>query len=272
MATKVCAIILSYNRPDDTLEAARSYLLSTRPTGDLLILVDNGPVNRRAFFKASLPTAIYLKNPRNLGFAGGNNVALRYGLSHGATHFLLLNPDATLPRSFLKPLLSHFTNPRVGLVAPALLSPDNTYSLGGRINPRWATFTHDNVHSLPTTPNSYDFVSFACVLIRAELISRLGYLDDSYFMYLEDVDYSRVATEAGYQILVDPRVVATHRVSASFADPRSKLRLSFLSALRYITKWYTFPGALLPLLHALYFYPTTYILWTVHALRHHHRP
>ncbi|KKU26498.1 MAG: glycosyl transferase family protein, partial [Microgenomates group bacterium GW2011_GWC1_46_16] len=87
-------------------------------------------------------------------------------------------------------------------------------------------------------------------------------MDERYFLYLEDVDYCVTAKRAGFNLLLDPQVVVTHRTSSSFADPRAKIKYSFRSSFIFIRKWYRFPGNLLPILHTIYFYPSTYLLWT----------
>lgn len=265
MASKVFCLILNYNRPDDTLNCARSLLASALPPSTHLLIIDNGPKNLETFFRAKLPSVAYLKSPGNLGFAGGNNQGIRLALSRGATHILLINPDVTVPRRFLYPLLQTFkARPcRVGLVAPAHTENGRSFGLGGHLNWRTAAFPHDNVMVLPKKPRRYDLLTFACVLIKSEVFEQVGLLDERYFLYLEDVDYCVAASRAGFTLLLNPLVTVVHRTSSSFADPRAKIWFSFRSAFIFIRKWYKFPANLISSLHTLYFYPKLYILWTL---------
>lgn len=260
--SKVFCLILNYNRPGDTVACARSLHASRLPNGTEIVVIDNDAKNLKEYFRKELASAIYLKSPSNLGFAAGNNVGIRYALEHGATHILIINPDVTVPRNFLLPLLQNFKG-SIGIVAPAHTEGQGIYGLGGTIDWKWGTFEHENVAKLPAKSRLYDFLTFACVLIKKEVLEKVGLLDERYFMYLEDVDYCVTTKRAGFNILLNPSVVVTHRTSSSFADPRSKIRLSLRSCLLFIHKWYRLPQNILPVLHALYFYPYTYLLWTL---------
>lgn len=259
---KVFCLILNYNRPGDTVTCAHSLLASRLPAGTELVVIDNGEKNLSGYFRKEFRDVTYLKSPGNIGFASGNNLGIRYALSHGATHVLIINPDVTVPRNFLFPLLKTFKN-KVGLVAPAHTEGNGIYGLGGTIDWKWGRFEHENVVELPMKPRSYDFLTFACVLVKREVFETVGLLDEQYFMYLEDVDYCVSIKRAGFSLLLNPSVVVIHKTSSSFDDPRAKIKPSLRSCFLFISKWYHFPHNLLPIIHALYFYPYTYILWTL---------
>lgn len=264
MPEKVFCLILNFNHPNDTVSCAANLLKSDLPTGTELIVIDNGPKNLKSYFKKALPLAGYLKSKGNIGFAAGNNQGIKLALNEGATHVLIINPDVTVPRHFLPRLLKVFRlHPQAGLIAPAITEGQGIYSLGGQVD--WATcsFPHQSVTNLPNQPHRYELLTFACVLIKAEVFRRAGLLDPQYFLYLEDVDYCVAARKAGYELWLDPSVVVIHQTSSSYPDPRRKIGYSFRSAFVFIRKWYLFPGNLLPLLHTLYFYPKEYMMWSL---------
>jgi hypothetical protein len=263
--SKVFCLILNYNRPQDTIKCAESLLKSDLPAGTGIIIIDNGPMNRKKYFSTHVPTAIYLKSPGNIGFSAANNLGIKYALSHAATHILIINPDVTVPRRFLSGLLDTFkvTPRRVGLVAPAHTEGRGNYGLGGTMDWRWCTFPHENVIQLPKSPRRYDLLTFACVLIKREVFETVGLLDERYFLYLEDVDYCVSAAKAGFLLYLNPSVVINHQTSSSFTDPRAKIWYSLRSCLIFIRKWYSFPHNILPILHTLHFYPSLYVLWTL---------
>lgn len=266
MTVKLFALLLNYNNPADTVQAAKSLLRSADlPRNTEVIIIDNGPTDRQSYFAHHLPSSHYLKAKGNLGYSAGNNLGIRYALIHQATHLLIMNPDVRVPKVFFGPLFKSFTkHQQAGIVAPAHQEPGNpSFGLGGRINWRLCSFPHDNVAVLPTGDLQYDLLTFACVLIKAEVFKDVGLLDERYFLYLEDVDYCHSVRLAGYELWLNPTVCVTHRTSSSFADQRGKLRYSFQSAFIFIRKWYHFPHNLLPILHTLYFYPYTYLLWTL---------
>lgn len=263
--SKVFCLILNYNRQFDTVCAAQSLLSSKLPKQTEIIIIDNGKNNLSKFFAKTVPSAIYLKSPGNIGFAAGNNQGIKYALGHGATHVLIMNPDVTVPRDFLVPLLKTCEDSprRVGLLAPAHTENHRSFGLGGTVDWKWCSFPHDNVIRLPSKPKKYDLLTFACVLIKSEVFEKAGLMDERYFLYLEDVDYCVTAARAGFSLYLDPSVVVTHQTSSSFDDPRGKIKFSFKSSFIFIKKWYQFPANILPLLHTLYFYPSLYMLWTL---------
>jgi hypothetical protein len=257
--SKVFCLILNYNRKHDTVHAAESLLSSKLPKHTEIVIIDNGQANLEKFFAKQVPSAFYIKSPGNIGFAAGNNQGIRYALEHGATHVLIMNPDVTVPRDFLFPLIKLDKD----LVAPAHTEGKGSYGLGGTIDWKWCRFPHDNVTKLPNKPQQYDLLTFACVLIKRDVFRVAGLMDERYFLYLEDVDYCVTARRAGLALYLDPRVVVTHMISSSFDDPRGKIKFSFKSSFIFIKKWYHFPANLLPVLHTLYFYPSLYVLWTL---------
>ncbi len=269
MATKVFALILNYNNQVDTVEAARFLLASDIPSNTQLVIIDNSGVDQKNYFNAQLKDIVYIRSSGNIGFAAGNNLGINYALKHGATHILLLNPDVRVPKVFLKPLLNTLkVHKKAGIVAPAHKEPDSlTYGLGGIINWSNCTFPLYNTDKLPKSEREFDHQTFACVLISADVINKIGLLDERYFMYLEDVDYCVRAKRAGYELWLNSTVCVTHNTSSSFVDKRGKIKLSLVSCLKFIHKWYHFPNNIIPYLHALYFYPYTYILWTLQSYR-----
>ncbi len=265
MKTKVFALILNYNNPKDTVEAARSLLGSDIPSNSQIVIIDNSDEDQKMHFSTQLKDIAYIKSKGNIGFAAGNNLGIKYALDHGATHILILNPDVRVPKEFYNPLLNTFkVHNSAGIVAPAHREPGSlTYGLGGSINWANCTFPLQNSTKLPKNEREYDHLTFACVLIKADIIRLVGLLDERYFMYLEDVDYCVRAKKAGYELWLNPSVYVTHNTSSSFADKRGKIRLSLSSCLKFINKWYHFPNNLIPYLHSLYFYLMTYVLWTI---------
>ena len=265
MKTKVFALLLNYNNSKDTIEAAQSLNNSDLGRDVQIVIIDNGAVDQHNLFTKKLPGSIYIKSRGNIGFAAGNNQGIRYALEQMATHILIMNPDVRVPKVFIKPLLDSFKlHKQAGIIAPAHQEPGNpNFGLGGSIKWQNCSFPHKNVTVLPTKDQKFELLTFACVLIKAEVFKKVGLLDERYFLYLEDVDYCVSVGNAGYELWLNPSVCVTHKTSSSFADNRGKIKFSFRSSFIFIKKWYHFPKNILPVLHTLYFYPYTYLLWTL---------
>src|SRR3989344_1551790 len=273
MTSKVAVVVLNYRRHLDTINCVKALLKSDLPKGSEIICVDNSPGTQSATaIKKELPGVRFIKSAKNLGFAGGNNLGIKSALERGASHLLIINPDVSVGKIFFGPLLSVFIKePRTGLVAPAIRHSQNNhlfYGLEGSIDWRFALARHLNLQKPPKKIlRPARFVTFACVLIKAEVFHHVGLLDDGFFMYLEDVDYCLRARRADYSIFLHPVVVVDHATSSSFKRATDKLPISFKSQIRFIGKWLPFPKNIIALIYAFLFYPYLYILWTYHDIK-----
>lgn len=273
MKKKVAAIILNYKNLNDTLSCL-SALTQSAGGGEVdYFVVDNSPTKEtEKIFKKSYPDAYYIASPKNLGFAGGNNLAIRLIVKGDYTHVLIINPDVTVGKKFFTPLLKNFENERVGIVAPAISHTQKNlkmFGLEGKVNWRLAKPEHRNLHSLRSKiPVSCEFVTFACVLISTDTLRKVGLLDEGYFMYLEDVDFCLTVKHKGTKIILDPSVIVSHRTSSSFKHPTQKLKISFKSHLRFINKWLSPLKRIIPLIYIFLLYPYLYLLWTYHEFKY----
>jgi GT2 family glycosyltransferase len=267
---KVFILILNYNRPKDTIQCLDHLHSSNLPTGTEIVIIDNSESTRSSqILKKQFPKIKLIKTKQNLGFAYGNNIGIRYALKNQASHIMIINPDVTVPKSFLKPLLETFKQrPKAGLVAPVHQHQQNKqtfYGLGGSVNWHTTKCEHINTKGLKISNSTkYEFVSFACVLIKREVFEKVGLLNEQYFMYLEDVDFCLTAGKAGFASYIEPQVKIKHNTSASFSIPTQKLIISFKSQLKFITRWLNFPKSIYAYLYMALFYTYLYVLWTYH--------
>jgi GT2 family glycosyltransferase len=215
--------------------------------------------------KKAFPSLHLIESKTNRGFAGGNNLGITAARKNDATHILVINPDVTVGKVFFKPLLTDFRG-KIGITAPAISHYQNGrlfYGLEGYLDWRLGQAKHINLEKKPPPKlRPAEFVTFACVMIRAEVFQKIGLLDENYFMYLEDVDYCLRTKKAGYEIVLDPSIVVDHSTSSSFKRATDKLPISFVSQIRFINKWLPFPRNVIPLIYAFFFYPYLYLLWT----------
>jgi len=211
---------------------------------------------------------------RNLGFAGGNNQGIREAIKNKATHVLIINPDVTVGKIFFTPLLKELkNNPDLGIIAPAIsykVGKKMFYGLEGNMEWWRAKPTHISLSKIPKvrTLREGEFVTFACALIKTEVFKKIGLIDERYFMYLEDVDFCLSAREKGFKVGLTMNSIVEHKQSASFKKPTDKLKISFISHLKFVWKWIEFPKNVISLGYQLVFYPYLYCLWTIHDWRH----
>jgi hypothetical protein len=204
-----------------------------------------------------------IESPANGGFAAGNNVGIE---SCHARLYLLLNSDTLLREGALEAMVKAIdAEPGVGMLSPRLEWPDATSQESCF---RYHTPISELIDSASTGPITrllvrYDvpqrvsdtrsfpeWTSFACVMIRREVLEQVGLLDDGFFMYFEDVEFSSRARHAGYAIMHDPRARVVHlRGGSSPVKSHTKLRKRlpryfYESRTRYFYKLYGHAGLL----------------------------
>jgi len=236
-------VVLQYNT-HELVEQCLASLLKVRGTLRLeVIVVDNasprGGID--SVIEAMAPRftdvgcdLILLRAPRNLGFTGGNNLGLRQAR---ASLLALLNNDTIVHAGCLQAVVEHFRRSpgTLGIVGPRLLNADGSHQASCRSFPSLATalFNRDSwlTRKFPGNPWSrgylmpdaseatealpVDWVSGAALFISRACLARVGWMDERYFMYAEDVDWCRSAQSSGFTVEYLPRARITHLVGQS---------------------------------------------------------
>jgi GT2 family glycosyltransferase len=161
----------------------------------------------------------------NLGFAGGNNVGLRFVLARPRAEYVwLLNNDTVVAPGALRALVARAeADPGVGAVGGTLLrydQPDRVQYQGVAAYSAWHGMVTILGRDLPASarraePPRFDFVSGACFLARAAALEHVGLLDDRFFLYGEDIDWSVRIRQAGLRLAYAPDAEVWHKGSAT---------------------------------------------------------
>lgn len=236
---KIAIITVNYNGRQDTLELLESFrTLLTTNYQLLTIVVDNGssdgsvPAIHKVFPKVDI-----LQTGGNLGFSGGYNKGLEYAKTWGADYFLLINNDCLVKDVdlILKLIKTAKQDPKIGLVSPKIYFASGfefhkdrykKEDLGKVIWYAGGKFDWDNIGSChrgidEVDRGQYDsieeteLISGACVLIKKEVLDVAGVLDEKYFLYFEDSDFSKRVSDAGYKKFYCGSAAIYHKVSQS---------------------------------------------------------
>jgi GT2 family glycosyltransferase len=239
-------IILNFNGGEDILACLKSLQLIKQPEKWCVeyLLVDNCSTdNSLQLIKQAFPKIKIIKNNKNLGFAGGNNVGISYALNQGADAVLLLNQDTTVEKGFLGPLIKNSAD----IVSPVIKfkrKGKGIYDFGGKVN-WWIGRTKHKEKLEFRIKNleldKIDYVSGCCMFIRRPVFEKIGLLDERYFLYFEDADFCLRAKKAGFKIAVEPKSLIFHKLTEGRGKPL-KQRLNLLKSNlifinRYISFW-----------------------------------
>lgn len=217
-STDLLTIILNWNGKTDTLACLESLGASSA-----ILVVDNGSKDDSvAAIRSAYPLVTLIETGENLGYAGGNNVGIEWGLKQSFENFLLLNNDTVVAadtiQKFLKALKEH---PNTGIFGAKVYmhsDPKRLDHLGGNWNFRKARMDLVGLRSDGENfekPLSLDYVCGAAMLVRRAVFEKIGLLDPRFFLYWEDTDLCFRAKRAGFEVQFCPSAKIWHKISAS---------------------------------------------------------
>ncbi len=218
----VFIVVLNWNGIADTLGCLAS-VKKLDYTSCQTVVVDNGSDDGSvARLRAECPDVPLIEHRTNLGFTGGANAGIRYALARGADYIWLLNNDTLVePHSLSALLAAANSDEAIALVSPLIYDYPDTRSLQFR-----GVFADLACQGLipastsgtapPDDPVGKPLLLWGTALfMRATAIRRVGYLDERYFAYHEDLDYSLRTLAAGFRTVVEPRAAVYHKTPSS---------------------------------------------------------
>jgi GT2 family glycosyltransferase len=180
---------------------------------------------------------LLIQTGANLGFAGGNNVGIRYALARGDCDYVwLLNNDTVVEPDSLSAMVGMAeADPKLGICGSQLRSyafPHEIQTMGGRKYSRWSGRTRPlrelTTPQVSTTPGAPDYVEGASMLISRECLEAVGLLEESYFLYYEELDLVERAKPT-FHFGYSPASVVYHKEGASIGSAHVSSNRSALS-------------------------------------------
>ncbi|MEU1972507.1 glycosyltransferase family 2 protein [Microbacterium sp. NPDC019599] len=211
-------VIISYRRPD-LLDGVLERLQQQTVPPALVVIVDNaGDLDVDALTLGGLADRVsVVRRPDNPGYSAAANIGLAAAADHGLARLLVLTHDAQFGPQLAEGLLSAFGGATtVGASAPLLRwaeQPDKVFSAGGRLT-RWGRAWNTVEPASATEPYTVDWADGAIVLFDVAALQAIGGMDESYFLYFEDVDTSWRLRRAGFATTVSPDVIAYQQPGA----------------------------------------------------------
>ena len=217
----VSIVSVNYDQPEVTCEMLASLEKVTYPNFETLIVDNASPTKSPNIIKEKYPEIQLIISKKNLGFAGGNNIALKQAKGD---YVLLLNNDTEVKPDFLESLVELMeSDKKIGIVSSKILYfyEDNVIQYAGAspINPITSRGSHygykeiDNGQLDEVTETAYPHG--ACMMIRKSVLEELGLLYEGYFLYYEELDFAERVKRAGYKIYFQPNSSILHKESIS---------------------------------------------------------
>lgn len=214
---QVACIVLNWNGWRDTIECLNALDECTYPQLTVMV-VDNGSSDDSvARIQAAYPDILLLESRKNLGFAGCNNIGIRYALAHGADFIWLLNNDTKPAPDALSALVAKpLTDKGIGAVASVCYFADKPSIVqawaGTRVN-LWIGYVRNS--TVPHGDHWFHALYGASMLIARAAIEDIGLLDDKFFLLWEETEFCLRLRKRGWRIAAAPDSRVLHKVNAS---------------------------------------------------------
>lgn len=258
---KVFTILLNYNGFDDTVECIQSLLTHTPKENYIVVVDNNSPDGSFEKFKLWAKNALiknsyqfidsfdehkryaikkisFIQSGYNGGFAFGNNIGIKFAKAFNPTHIWLLNNDTVIADTTFESMVMACTGKvMVGSVIYYYNEKEKIATYGGG---KLLFFRGSTKHY--TSPGKLDYLTFASVMLPADIFDEIGFLDEAFFMYWEDVEFSTRAKKAGYEFVVPEKAVVWHRIGSA-ANNQSTLFVdihTLRGVYHYFKKYYKY--------------------------------
>lgn len=255
MLQVACSIVVYKNKWEELNKAIQSFLQTKMFVK--LYLIDNSPTDDLKYLinKLSDPRVEYVYVNKNIGFGAGHNIALSHSMNI-ATYHLILNPDVWYKPKQLEILYKYMEERSdVGIACPKVYYNDGNLQYLCRMLPSpfdffvrrflpksiYAIF-EDKFDKYEFKHKSYEeemevpFLSGCFMLIRNEAIRQIGFFDEKFFMYCEDIDMTR-RISVYYKTIYYPKAQIYHGYAKESTKNFKLWWISLQSAIYYFNKW-----------------------------------
>lgn len=227
---KVAIIVVNWNGYDLTkacLESLKILLYSNFK----VVLVDNGSQDHSGEnLKDEFPEIELISSTENLGFTGGNNLGIQWALHNHFEYVLLLNNDTIVEPDFLQPLVSFLEqNPDYGAAQPKIMfekERNRIWNAGGGyfkwLGMSWSVGIGQEDHGQFDQEMDTPWITGCAILLRSDVIKQVGMLDDRFFAYYEDVEWSLRIIKSGYRLRYLPQSKIYHVAGGSSKKTKTK--------------------------------------------------
>jgi GT2 family glycosyltransferase len=256
MNGRIAVVLVNYRGWRDTVECLASLRAVQYPPGLEMVVVDNGSDDESvAEIRARFPDVFLLEMGKNLGFAGGCNAGMRFARERGNEFIWLLNNDTTVDpraaRALVDVAQSHPEASFFGSLISFVGEPQRVWFGGGKYGPRTGLFGNVGYNRLVSEFDGQadairtDWISGCSLFIRSSLLDEIGFMDEDFFLYLEEVEWELRRPHSAWLV---PRALVQHKSGQTTGGTsrarlgrvfmsRNFLKLAWRRAGKYLPLW-----------------------------------
>lgn len=269
----VSIIVVNYNTSNEVLDLLASLEQSSYPDYEVILVDNDSPNDDLSLVEARYPSVQIIISKKNLGFAGANNLGID---AAKGTYCLFLNPDTCVTPLFLEPLITTLEkNPEIGLVSPKIKYYDSPELIQYAGTSRMSKYTmRSNSYSKHKEDNPENskakFTGYghgAAMMLPKAVIDKVGKMNESYFLYYEEIDWCERIHKQGYKVYYQADSIIYHKESVSI-QKESPLKIFYLSRNRLLFAKIHYK--MLPFI--FYWFYTLVVLVPKHTLKYLRQP
>ena len=231
----VYIILVNYNGFDDTFVFIDSIKKKEKKINYKIIVVDNNSTDDSVKKLKKIKDIKLIISKKNLGFAGGNNLGIKYALKEDAKYILLLNNDTIITENLISNMIMEYErHDDLGILGCRIMYYDNKNLInfnGGKINYNKGTveiYNKKKKYFGNEAKFKYtDYLTGCCMLMNKKFIDSVGLLPEKYFMYYEDVDYCVKTKRKNYKMGILTDSVLYHKESSSSGGEQSPFSIKW---------------------------------------------
>ena len=221
----VAVIIVNWKKYDITSSCIESILNSTNSNFKIILIDNESDYKKVKKFRFRKEIEI-IQNKKNEGFSKANNIGIDYALKNNYDYTILINNDTIVDKNLIEVLLKKAQAKNLSVVQPLILNSNSKeiWNAGGRINYFFGNFitrkklgnSFDSCHELT------EWLTGCCCLFKTKIFKEIGKLDERFFAYYEDIDFSLRLKKHGYKIGFTSKTQLYHLESFSSISNNSK--------------------------------------------------
>ena len=221
---RLAYIVLNYNNFADTIECVES-IKGALYSNYFIVIVDNNStdmsyekISNRYHEDGSIHM---IKSEKNIGYAGGNNIGIKYAINNGADVVCVINNDTIIDKTTPTQCIEYlYSNANVAFVGPTILefNESKVQSTGGIVNfKKGGARLLNHGAEIDSIRNNVecDFISGACLFFKAELVDEIGLIPENYFLFYEETEWCYKAKKAGHRNVCLSNVYIKHKGSVT---------------------------------------------------------
>ena len=249
--SKISASLVLFNTEKEVVEDSINSYFNSSVNGELWI-IDNSNDAKYKYLESFNNNITYINSGENLGYGRAHNIALRNFVDKTDYH-IILNPDISFDRDVIEELITFLeSNKNVGLVAPKAIYPDGSPQSNGRLIPdplhlilrRFFSISRLNIkrnedYELKNMGDSNyltPVVLGSFMMFRNVSLKEIGFFDERFFLYPEDVDISRRMFEKYDNVIFVKKQFVHHHYQESYKSLKL-LVTHALEMIKYFNKW-----------------------------------